>query len=70
MVKNFDEMLDNIFTPLFEVSNDPESHPHLHHFLKQVSGLDSVDDESKPEYIQVVIDFYIFFGNSLLFFSI
>ena len=48
-VKNFAEMLQNIFLPLFEVSNDPSSHPSLHMFLRQVSGLDSVDDESKIE---------------------
>ncbi|VBB27642.1 unnamed protein product [Acanthocheilonema viteae] len=52
MVKNFDEMLDNIFTPLFEVTNDPESHPHLFRFLQQISGIDSVDDESKLEHIK------------------
>lgn len=53
MVENFDEMLDNIFTPLFEVTNDPESHPHLFRFLQQVSGIDSVDDESKVEHVKV-----------------
>ncbi|VDK35086.1 unnamed protein product [Gongylonema pulchrum] len=52
MVKNFDEMLDNIFTPLFEATNDPDSHPDLFRFLQQISGIDSVDDESKAEYIQ------------------
>uniref|UniRef100_A0A0N4Z8V3 AMP deaminase n=1 Tax=Parastrongyloides trichosuri TaxID=131310 RepID=A0A0N4Z8V3_PARTI len=51
MINNFDEILDNIFTPLFEVSNDPSSNPDLHRFLTQVSGIDSVDDESKHEYI-------------------
>ncbi|CAI5440793.1 unnamed protein product [Caenorhabditis angaria] len=51
MVKNFDELLDNIFTPLFEVTNDPTTHPELHLFLKQVSGIDSVDDESKHEFV-------------------
>ena len=35
--------------PLFEVTNDPSSHPYLHKFLYHVSGFDSVDDESKPE---------------------
>jgi len=29
-------MLDNIFIPLFEVTVDPDSHPQLHVFLKQV----------------------------------
>ena len=28
---------------------DPKSHPDLHRFLRHVIGLDSVDDESKPE---------------------
>ena len=37
MLKNFEEFLDNIFRPLFEVSIDPQSHPELHQFLKQVS---------------------------------
>ena len=35
--------------PLFEVTNDPSSHPDLHKFLSHISGFDSVDDESKPE---------------------
>ncbi|KAK7487206.1 hypothetical protein BaRGS_00021558 [Batillaria attramentaria] len=41
----------NIFQPLFEVTNDPNSHPELHAFLQHVTGFDSVDDESKPEHI-------------------
>ncbi|XP_022058840.2 AMP deaminase 2-like isoform X2 [Acanthochromis polyacanthus] len=47
---NFQEMLENIFMPLFEVSIDPRSHPELHLFLEHVVGFDSVDDESKPEH--------------------
>jgi AMP deaminase len=46
-IKNFQEMLDNIFLPLFEVTIDPSSHPELNEFLKHVSGFDTVDDESK-----------------------
>ncbi|MCO5609499.1 hypothetical protein L7F22_063727 [Adiantum nelumboides] len=46
---SFQNMLDNIFIPLFEVTIDPGSHPQLHVFLKQVVGFDLVDDESKPE---------------------
>ncbi|KAK7878553.1 hypothetical protein WMY93_030389 [Mugilogobius chulae] len=56
---NFQEMLENIFRPLFEVTVDPSSHPELHLFLQHncpqcffcPSGgrFDSVDDESKPE---------------------
>ncbi|XP_058729099.1 AMP deaminase-like [Vicia villosa] len=49
IVTSFQNMLDNIFIPLFEVTVDPNSHPQLHVFLKQVVGLDLVDDESKPE---------------------
>ncbi|KAL6513849.1 hypothetical protein OROHE_019305 [Orobanche hederae] len=48
-VTSFQNILDNIFIPLFEVSVDPNSHPHLHVFLLQVVGFDIVDDESKPE---------------------
>ncbi|XP_056280177.1 AMP deaminase 2 isoform X3 [Pseudoliparis swirei] len=46
---NFQEMLENIFTPLFEATFHPGSHPELHLFLQHVVGFDSVDDESKPE---------------------
>ncbi|XP_052155775.1 probable AMP deaminase [Oryza glaberrima] len=49
IVTSFQTLLDNIFLPLFEVTIDPASHPQLHVFLKQVVGLDLVDDESKPE---------------------
>ncbi|XP_042465058.1 probable AMP deaminase [Zingiber officinale] len=49
IVNSFQTLLDNIFLPLFEVTVDPDSHPQLHVFLKQVVGLDLVDDESKPE---------------------
>ncbi|XP_052172914.1 AMP deaminase-like isoform X2 [Diospyros lotus] len=49
IVTSFQNILDNIFLPLFEVTVDPDSHPHLHLFLKQVVGFDLVDDESKPE---------------------
>ncbi|MFS8001797.1 putative AMP deaminase [Helianthus anomalus] len=49
IVTSFQTILDNVFLPLFEVTVDPDSHPQLHVFLKQVVGLDLVDDESKPE---------------------
>ncbi|RKP38354.1 hypothetical protein BJ085DRAFT_18606, partial [Dimargaris cristalligena] len=48
-VDNFEDMLRNIFQPLFEVTKDPSSHPKLHIFLQRVVGFDSVDDESKAE---------------------
>lgn len=52
IVKNFQEILENIFMPLFEVTRNPQSHPELHKFLMYVSGFDSVDDESKSEHIK------------------
>ena len=48
-VKTFEEILVNIFKPLFEVCQDPSSNPKLHVFLQRVIGFDSVDDESKTE---------------------
>jgi len=48
-VSNFQEMLKNIFLPLFEVTRDPSSNPELHCFLKHIGGFDQVDDESMPE---------------------
>lgn len=52
-VNNFGEMLNNIFQPLFAVSVDPSSNPPLHYFLQTVVGIDSVDDESKPDLHQL-----------------
>nr|XP_011463511.1 PREDICTED: AMP deaminase-like isoform X2 [Fragaria vesca subsp. vesca] len=49
IVTSFQNILDNVFIPLFEVTVDPNSHPQLHLFLKQVVGFDVVDDESRPE---------------------
>ena len=43
-VKNFEELLDNIFAPLYAVSIDPGSNPALHYFLKTIVAFDSVDD--------------------------
>lgn len=39
----------DFFQPLFEVTQNPASHPELHVFLRRVVGFDSVDDESKAE---------------------
>ncbi|VEU24193.1 DEKNAAC105462 [Brettanomyces naardenensis] len=49
VVKNFQEIVVNLFKPLFEVTRDPTSHPKLHVFLQRVIGFDSVDDESKTD---------------------
>lgn len=48
-INTFEEIVINVFRPLFEVIKDPQSHPELHVFLQRVVGFDSVDDESKAE---------------------
>ncbi|KRY31350.1 AMP deaminase 2 [Trichinella spiralis] len=53
LIRSFQQMVDNVFLPLFEVTNDPSSHPQLHRFLRYVAGIDSVDDESKAEHSQM-----------------
>ncbi|XP_015915019.2 AMP deaminase 2 isoform X2 [Parasteatoda tepidariorum] len=49
LVQNFEQIIENFFAPLFEVTAKPSTHPELHLFLQYVTGFDSVDDESKPE---------------------
>lgn len=49
LMDNFQQVVVNVFQPLFEVTRDPSSHPKLHIFLQRVIGFDSVDDESKAE---------------------
>ncbi|KZV85080.1 AMP deaminase [Exidia glandulosa HHB12029] len=48
-VNSFEDILRNVFNPLFEATRDPSAHPELHVFLQRVVGIDCVDDESKPE---------------------
>lgn len=56
LMTSFQEIIDNIFLPLFEVTARPSSDPDLHKFLQYVIGLDSVDDESKPENPMIDVD--------------
>ncbi|CAO1382196.1 unnamed protein product [Diamesa serratosioi] len=49
LLTSFQSIIDNIFKPLFDATNNPSQHPELHKFLQYVLGFDSVDDESKPE---------------------
>lgn len=49
LVDNFQDILNNIFVPLFEVTKNPKVSPNLHIFLQRVIGFDSVDDESKTD---------------------
>ncbi|KAJ7717026.1 hypothetical protein B0H16DRAFT_448656 [Mycena metata] len=48
-VNTFQDIITNVFVPLFEVTKDPRKHPELHVFLQRVVGFDTVDDESKAE---------------------
>ncbi|KAK5174477.1 AMP deaminase [Saxophila tyrrhenica] len=48
-MESFEQVIINVFRPLFEATADPSSHPKLHIFLQRVIGFDSVDDESKVE---------------------
>ncbi|KAL7878703.1 hypothetical protein AOLI_G00096770 [Acnodon oligacanthus] len=47
IIPSFAKMLENIFLPLFEATVNPQKHKEMHVFLKNVTGFDSVDDESK-----------------------
>ncbi len=47
--KTFEDVIINVFRPLFEATHNPSQHPKLHIFLQRVIGFDSVDDESKVE---------------------
>ncbi|KAH0498673.1 hypothetical protein TgHK011_005914 [Trichoderma gracile] len=49
LMDTFEQVVRNIFQPLFEATRDPSRHPKLHVFLQRVIGFDSVDDESKAE---------------------
>eukprot|EP00667_Euglena_gracilis_P000403 EG_transcript_403 len=48
-VKNFGELLQNVFLPLWEVSKEPSRNPILDHFLSHLSGFDMVADEGAIE---------------------
>ncbi|TBU11938.1 AMP deaminase [Hamiltosporidium tvaerminnensis] len=49
LVNSFGDMLQNIFEPVFEITQFPERNPKLAKFLEKVVGFDSVDDESLKE---------------------
>ncbi|KAK5129389.1 hypothetical protein LTR08_003549 [Meristemomyces frigidus] len=49
LMSRFEEVVVNVFQPLFEATANPSKHPKLHIFLQRVIGFDSVDDESKTE---------------------
>lgn len=48
-VDTFQDLLSNVFEPLFACTLNPQKHPKMHMFLQRVVGFDLVDDESKIE---------------------
>ena len=76
-ITSFEDIIKNLFQPLFEATINPASHPDLHSFLQvengtarielfialqYVIGFDSVDDESKPENAMFDIDVAVSFS--------
>ena len=47
--RSYIEMLENIFTPMFEATLYPDKYPKVAECLKHIVGIDSVDDEGEPE---------------------
>lgn len=47
--RSFQEMIDNIFIPMFEATLHPADHPEISEALKHIVGIDSVDDEGVLE---------------------
>eukprot|EP00574_Skeletonema_japonicum_P001148 CAMPEP_0201740470 /NCGR_PEP_ID=MMETSP0593-20130828/46319_1 /ASSEMBLY_ACC=CAM_ASM_000672 /TAXON_ID=267983 /ORGANISM="Skeletonema japonicum, Strain CCMP2506" /LENGTH=722 /DNA_ID=CAMNT_0048234781 /DNA_START=79 /DNA_END=2247 /DNA_ORIENTATION=+ len=46
---SFQDMLENLFSPLFEATLFPEEHPEVAELLQHIVGFDSVDDEGSLE---------------------
>jgi len=47
--RTFQEMLENIFVPMFEATLYPDKYPKIAECLTHIVGIDSVDDEGSPE---------------------
>jgi AMP deaminase len=47
--RSFQDMLDNIFFPMFEATLHPDKHPEIAQCLQHIVGFDSVDDEGVLE---------------------
>jgi AMP deaminase len=52
--RTFQDMLENIFTPIFQATLKPEENPEIAELLTHIVAFDSVDDEGSPEvrYVQ------------------
>lgn len=49
LLTSFGQLLENVFVPLWEVTLHPSKDPILARFLENISGFDSVDNESGAE---------------------
>jgi len=47
--RSFQDMLENLFSPLFEATLYPDDNPEIAEVLKHIVGFDSVDDEGSAE---------------------
>jgi len=56
-IDNFQEMLVNIFGPLFDATLNPEKYPRISQMLEEVVGFDSVDDESLMEKVKSLTNY-------------
>ena len=50
LVKSFQDIMENIFMPLFEVTRNPKSHPKLHAFLMYVSNAAKIQSRDISEF--------------------
>ena len=66
IVTSFQNILDNVFIPLFEVAVDPNSHPQLHLFLKQVSQFFSLFFLCVNTYPYFCVLVYVFPGVAVI----
>ncbi|CAD8175933.1 unnamed protein product [Paramecium pentaurelia] len=53
MIHCFQDMIDNLFRPLFDITINPTIDPFLYQALFQITGFDTVDDESLYEYFAI-----------------
>jgi AMP deaminase len=47
--RTFQDMLENIFSPIFQATLHPEENPEIAELLTHIVAFDSVDDEGSPE---------------------
>ena len=47
--RSFQDMLENLFLPIFEATLYPDEHPEVAEVLKHIVAFDSVDDEGQAE---------------------